>query len=212
MKNRWKKSHYKIKSNFLYVKLSIFVLLCVTILLMYLNQYSAIYNIGYIWLNISGVFYFAGRYYFVKKNLDKNDLELTDYSKRIFRIHRVILWLYFIMVCISNVAFLYCIYIGFYNIKVWIWYAVLLPALYSDSAYLSGITAFGEQKYASGEYIIEYSDINKICELKNRNTIQGNIVFISLWKGNMEFGYDKLFIDEYHRLRLLVYQNRRNEE
>lgn len=208
---RGQKSHYKIKDNFLITKLSVFILLCTIILLMYINQNSAVYNIGYICMNISCLFYFAGRYYFVKKNINKNDLELTDYSKRIFTRHRIILWLFLITTSISNVIYLYFIYSEYYNIKVWVWYIFLIPVLYSDSVYLSGITAFGEQKYASGEYIIEYSDIDNICELKNGKSTQGNMVLITLWKDNVNFGYDKLFVDEYHKLRLLVYQNRGNK-
>lgn len=209
---RGQKSHYKIKNNFLFAKVSVFTILCVIILLMYKNQNNAIYNIGYICLNISCLFYFAGRYNLVKSNINKNDLELTDYSKRIFRRHRIILWFFIIATSISNVIYLYCIYSEYYNIKVWVWYAFLIPILYSDSVYLSGITAFGEKNYASGEYIIEYSDIDNICELKNRNSTEGNIVLITLWKDNMEIGYDKLFTEEYHKLRLFVFQNGRNKE
>jgi len=203
------KSYYKIKNNFFYNKIFTCILLCVCILIMYLNKRSFLYNLGYAFMNTCCFVYYISRVIFVEKEIKKNNLILTEYSKKIFRIHKIIIKCYFVMVCACNLIYLYYTYIGYYDVKVWIWYGILLPILYSDNVHLSAITAFGYKKYISGEYLLNYSDINKIDEIKTLESSKGRIVLIRLWKNNKELGYDKLFVDEYHKLRLCVYQNRR---
>ena len=67
MNAKWIKSRYE-KSDFIYIKRTIFILLCVIITLMYFNQYSTKYNVYCVILSACCMFYFLGRTDFVEKN------------------------------------------------------------------------------------------------------------------------------------------------
>lgn len=206
MNAKWIKSRYE-KSDFIYIKRTIFILLCVIITLMYFNQYSTKYNVYCVILSTCCMFYFLGRTDFVKKRINENNLELTNYSKKIYKFHKIIIFIYIVLGTVFCTMCIYKMIRECYDIKIWLWYATILPILYSDSVYLSGITAFGEKNYLSGEFLIDYKDIDEIREIKSTSTIHGDIILVTLWKNGKEIGFDKLFIDEYHKLRLMVYQN-----
>lgn len=206
MSKKYLKSRYE-KSDFICIKRMVFVLLCVIITLMYFNQYSTKYNVYCVALNICCMFYFLGRTDFVEKKINKNNLELTQYSKRIYKIHKIIIFIYIILGSIFCAMCIYKMIHERYDIKIWLWYATILPVLYSDSVYLSGCTAFGEKSFLSGEFLVDYKDIDEISEIKSTSTMHGDIILVILRKNGKEIGFDKLFIDEYHKLRLMVYQN-----
>lgn len=207
MNVKWCKSKYRYKSKIYYIKCIFLFLLCIIIGLMYAFRETYVYNIFYIGLNITSSLYFLYRTHYVRSNIKNNNLELTSYSRKIYMIHICIMAIYFLLVLLSSIYFFQHIYDS--NYKIWIWYALILPMMYSDSVYLSGITAFGENYFASGDYLVKYDNIDEINEIKEANTTQGKMMLISLCKNGKEYGYDKLFVEEYHKLRLYVFQNRR---
>lgn len=206
MKNKCRKSHYKIKSKFVYYKIVTMVLLLTMLAVAYLFRHTKGLVISFMIINIINLIYFLIRTKYVLNNLKNNELVLTRYSKKIFTIHKCAVIYYLIAVCICNIIYAYGIYTNNYDIKIWKWYAILLPIMYSDTMYLSGITAFGKNSFASGEYVVDYSDIVDVKEIISRDTREGTMLLISLWGKNGELGYDKLFVEEYQKLRLKVYQ------
>lgn len=205
MYGKWNKSRYRCKNSMLYRKIILCVTLCATVGLMYMYRECVVYNIGYICLNGLSAIYFLCRYFYIKANLKNNNLELTPYSKRIYNIHKGIITICLLIMLVINIYLVCNIYDG--NYKIYIWYGIILPMLYGDSVYLSGITAFGEKYFASGEYLIKYDDIEEIKVVTEKDTIRGQMVLITLYRNGKEYGYDKLFVEEYHKLRLKVFQN-----
>ena len=85
------------------------------------------------------------------------------------------------------------------------------PGVYDcKGGVVSGLFAMGESCYCSGEYIVEYNEIKEVKEVLSRMTSKGEIVLVELYNELGKIGYDKLFLDEYHKIRLKIYQN--NEE
>jgi len=205
MYGKWNKSRYRCKNSMFYRKIILCVTLCAIVGLTYMYKESVVYNIGYICLNVLSAIYFLYRYFYIKANLRNNKLELTPYSERIYNIHKGILTICVLIMLVINIYFICNICDG--NYKIYIWYGMVLPMLYGDSVYLSGITAFGEEYFASGEYLIKYDDIDEIKVVTEKDTIRGQMVLIALYKNGKEYGYDKLFVEEYHKLRLKVFQN-----
>lgn len=195
----FRKSFYKLSNiKFSLLRFLTFFLLMAAILVMYCLQNTVIFSIGFIFIDIVCLMNFLLRTLFIKNNIKNNQLVLTSYSNRILKRHHIIISLFviFITIHIGYILFNMAFYLN-QEIKTWIWFAILIPALYSDSVYLSGITAFGEKAYASGEYIVHYSDIDQITEICEKATTSGNIVIMNLWKDNKNIGYDKMFLDEY---------------
>lgn len=206
MKNKCRKSHYKIKNKFIYCKIVTMVLLLIMIAVAAFCRHGKGFVISFMMINTIYLIYFLLRTKYVLNNLKNKGLVLTRYSDKIFRIHKWAVLYYFVAVFICNAIYAYNIYINNYDIKVWKWYAILLPIMYSDAMYLSGITAFGEHSFASGEYVVNYSDIAEVKEIISGYTREGKMLLISLWGKNGELGYDKLFVEEYQKLRLKIYQ------
>lgn len=206
MNIKLRKSHYKIKNKFIYYKIITMILLLVMIAVAAFYRHRKVYVICFIMMNIIYLTFFLFKTKYVLNNLKNKELILTEYSEKILRIHKYIVFYYFVAVYICNIVYVCKIYTNSYDIKVWIWFALLLPVLYSDSVYLSEITAFGNYSFGSGEYIVNYSEIVEIREITDRNTIAGKMVLVSLLGKNGELGYDKLFVEEYKKLRLKVYQ------
>lgn len=206
MNNKWNKSRYICKSDIYNYKIIFSIILCIIVGMMYVLKETVWYNVGYICLNVLSVIYFVCRTSYIQSNLCKYNLELTSYSERIYRLHKYIVKICVLLILVLNIY--YIRNINGENFKIFIWYATILPMLYSDSVYLSGITAFGDKHYASGEYLIKYDDIDQIKELREKDTIQGPMVLITLYKKGEEYGYDKMFIDEYQKLRINIFQNR----
>lgn len=77
--------------------------------------------------------------------------------------------------------------------------------LYGETVTISSLVAFGENSYMSGDYYVSYNNIDKVCEEKSMNSVGGEIVLKTFWKNNKKIGFDKMFIDEYHELRLRIY-------
>ncbi len=147
---------------------------------------------------------------FVKNNIKCNKLELTYFSNKIIKRHFIIMDIFILLISIHIASIIFNIVNSNYEIKAWIWFAVVLPILYSDSVYLSGLTAFGENLYASGEYLIDYSAINRITEICNADTMSGNIITLTLWNDEKYIGYDKMFLEEFLYLKSKV-QHRNNK-
>lgn len=202
-----RKSFYKLKElKFSLLSFSTFFFLMEAITVMCLLQNTIMFQIGFIFCDLICLIYFLLRTVFIKRSIEKNQLVLTDYSNRILKRHYVIISIFIIMIAIHIGYIIANIALDLnQEIKTWIWFAILLPVLYSDSVYISGITAFGEEMYASGEYIVYYSDIDQITEIWEKRTTSGNIVLMTLWKDGRNIGYDKMFSDEYVYFRKKVF-------
>lgn len=202
----WRKSSYRQSDiRFGQLKGLSFALLMASILMMYFNQGTAIFLVGYICLDLFAVLYFSLRTWLIKGNIKRYRLELTKYSQKILNRHSVILFAT-ILAAVLHIIFMISkiLHEPEYEAESWIWFGLLVPLLFSDSVHLSGITAFGEKVYASGEYIIEYSAIDQITELKSMNATEGSLVLMSLYKDQKEIGYDKMLVDEYILFRQKV--------
>lgn len=205
MKKKWNKSYYKCTITNYFFEIVFLIVLVGIIFLMYAFRESIQYNVLYISLNTFTMMYFIYRRCRITSKINRYRLKLTTYSNKLYKIHRYVLVAYSFMVVISDFVFVCFIHDTYY--KIWIWYAIILPMLYSDSAHLSSITAFGNNYFLSGRYLVKYDDIEQIKELKECDTVSGKMVLVSFYSKGKEYGYDKLFLDEYHTLRLNVFQD-----
>ena len=171
-KSSYKQSDFK----FTILKILTFILLMSDIFWMFSNKDTILCLIGFIFIDLVSILYFVLRTVFIKNNIKCNKLELTYFSNKIIKRHFIILDIFILLINIHIASIIFNIVNANYEVEPWIWFAILLPVLYSDNVYLSGITAFGENLYASGEYLIDYSAINRITEICNVDTMPGNII------------------------------------
>ena len=204
---KWNKSSYKNKSDIFVFKICCMIMLIMLIIWMSFNTTNKWYLVGYVGICSVSLLYFLNRTRYIHSNITKNELILTSYSEKILKIHKFILSLYTVATILIITICMYQLF-NDGNMHIWIWYASVLPMMYSDSVYLSGLTAFGNEKYASGEYLIDYSSVDDIKMICEKNTTHGTMVLCSVYCGSKEIGYDKIFTDEYHKLRLKIYQNK----
>ncbi len=193
----YRKSFFKGLDSFKTGKI-LFMLLQVFSLFFMMYNYTS----GFVALNIFSLLYFVLHMLHEKKLITKHNAEITKYHKVRVKVYRILL-IAFIMFALT-VIFKAIICPIRFSILWWIgWVSIML---YSESITISSLVAFGENGYVSGDFFVNYNDIDEICEVKNMNSWQGEIVLITFWKNNQKIGFDKMFVDEYHKLRLQVYQ------
>jgi len=101
---------------------------------------------------------------------------------------------------INNRNVLFDIYQEYY----WIWCGAILILGYIKPACIDSIVVFGTTSIYTGRYRIDYSTITDLLVMKEKQTIQGEIVLIKVFVNNELVGFDKLFLHEYISLRQKV--------
>lgn len=210
MKNKWNKSHYKNKTQLFLFNVIIMLVLIALFFVAYFNKNSKIYMLCFSVMSIVCMIYFIVRTRHIKRNIEKCSAKLSEYSTSMLRWHKIILSSYIYATVLFIMVLMYRMVNGDFSVEVWVWNGMQVIMMYSDSVFLSGLFAMGESCYCSGEYIVEYNEIKEVKEVLSRMTSKGEIVLVELYNELGKIGYDKLFLDEYHKIRLKIYQN--NEE
>ena len=192
-----RKSYYTGLDSYSLGKISFLLLQLFSLAFM---QYS--YNIGFIALNISSMLYFIFHMLHVKKIMSNHETEITKNHKGRVNVYKVLLLIY----VIYTVGLILEIVIFSKGLSVLWWVGAVAIMTYGEGVTISSLVAFGEDGYMSGDYYVLYNNIDKVCEEKSMNSVGGEIVLITFWKNNKKIGFDKMFIDEYHELRLHIYQ------
>ncbi|MGN0305650.1 MAG: hypothetical protein ACI4D2_05775 [Lachnospiraceae bacterium] len=192
-----RKSYYTGLDSYSLGKLSFLFLQLVSLTFM---QYS--YNIGFITLNISSTLYFIFHMLHVKIMMSNHETEITKNHTGRVKAYKVLLLTY----VIYTVGLILEVIIFSKDLSVLWWIGTTAIMTYAEAVTISSLVAFGENGYMSGDYYVPYNNIDKICEEKSMNSVGGEIVLITFWKNKKKIGFDKMFIDEYHELRLHIYQ------
>ena len=196
MKN-YRKSFYRGVDSFKTGKV-IFLLLQTTLVL--LTQYN--YSVAFCILLIVSSSYFVIHKFHNDKLINKHKAIITAHHEYRINIHNIVIILYCLFSGILSLLVLFKPNESF----IWWWIGSVTICIYSESVTLSSLVAFGDDGFVSGDYYVNYCDLDEIREEKSINSLAGEIVLITLWKDNKECGFDKMFLDEYHRLRLQIYQ------
>lgn len=193
----YRKSFFKGLDSFKIGKIFFMLLQLLSLIFMIYN-----YTSGFAALNISSLLYFIFHMLHEEKIITKYNAEITKYHKVRVKVYKILL-IAFILFALT-LAFRAIICSIRFSILWWVGSVSIM--LYSESITISSLVAFGENGYVSGDFWVKYNDIDEIREEKNMNSWQGEIVLITFWKNNKKIGFDKMFINEYHKLRLQVYQ------
>lgn len=161
------------------------------------------YSCGFVFLNVSSLLYFIFHMFHEEKNITKYNAEITKYHKVRVKVYRIILILFILVTLI--LIFRTIVYSIQSSILCWVGWVSIMT--YSESITISSLVAFGDNGYVSGDYFVKYSEIDEIREEKSMNSWKGEIVLITFWKNNKKIGFDKMFVNEYQKLRLQVYQD-----
>ncbi len=180
--------------------LSKFLFLLLQLCALAFMKYS--YNVGFSVLIVSSMLYFVFHMLHVKKIISDHEAEITRYHEGRVKVYKVLLSIYSIYI----VGLLIGVVIFSKDLSVLWWIGAVAIVLYGEGVTLSSLVAFGKNGYISGDYYIPYNNIDKVCEERSMNSASGEIVLITIWKNNNKIGFDKFFIDEYHELRLHIYQ------
>jgi hypothetical protein len=116
-----------------------------------INEHNIQYAFGFVMIDAGCMLYFVLRTFIVKKNIEKNNAVIGEYSKKILQRHTAILILYIVLNIVITVFIVYTKVAYGENVEIWKWYAVQLPMMYSDARYLSSIVAIGKHSYCSGD-------------------------------------------------------------
>ncbi|MCR4567522.1 MAG: hypothetical protein K5769_05695 [Pseudobutyrivibrio sp.] len=179
-------------------KFTTFLLEMMAVAIMLYNK-----KIGFILLNICIVAYFVGHMLCVKENVRQHKAKITAYYRKAISFYKYIAYMFYAFTVI--LIFLLCT-THTVNTIIIIWLALVTIMIYFDCTIVTAIVAFGEDGYVSGDYYIEYNNIEDISKEKSLYSWQGEIVLIYLWRGDEKIGFDKLFLDEYETLRTKVFQ------
>lgn len=153
-------------------------------------------------MNISSLSYFIFHMFHFEKIICKHQAELTKNHKVRIKYYKIVLLLY----TIYTVGLVIRIVILPRGLSVLWWVTAVSIMAYSEAITISSAVAFGKKGYVSGDYHVSYDDIDRVCEEKSMNSSGGKILLVSIWRNNKKIGFDKMFIDEYHKLRLHIYQ------
>lgn len=192
----YRKSFFKGLDSFKIGKI-FFMLLQLSALLFMTYNYSC----GFAFLNISSLLYFIFHMFHEEKNITKYNAEITKYHKVRVKVYRIIL----ILLILVTLIFRTIVYSIQASILWWVGWVSIMT--YSESITISSLVAFWDNGYVLGDYFVKYSEIDEIREEKNMNSWKGEIVLITFWKNNKKIGFDKMFINEYQKLRLQIYQD-----
>ncbi len=198
IKEKCIKSSYIFKNKMNFIEMSTLVISLFLILLASLTQNATCFLV-----TMSGIFllYLIIKYFWILSLAKTNHCTFTEYTTELLMKFRVLL-------CICTVLEIIVSVLGLINGKLlgWQWYTPLMLIMYADSVYLSSIVAFGDNEFISGKYIINYGSITNIIFIEEKNTSAGKMCLVELYNKNGIIGFDKLFIDEYHNLRLKVFK------
>lgn len=193
----YRKSFFKGLDSFKIGK-TIFMLLQLFALIFMIYNYTC----GFVALNISTLLYFVFHMFHEEKMIAKYNAEITKYHKGRVKAYRILLIAFILGTIILILETVICSIC--FSILWWVGLASIM--LYSEAITISSVVAFGENGYVSGDFFVKYNDIDEIREEKSMNSWQGEIVLITFWKNNKKIGFDKMFVEEYHKLRLQIYQ------
>ena len=192
-----RKSFYKKLDSFKTGKIAFFLLQMFALIIMLYN-----YKVGFIVLNVFSLLYFSLHMFFIERNISKYNTEITRHHKGRVKVYRALFYIYVIF----TIALVFNVILSSALFSVLWWVGAVAIMLYSECVSISSVVAFGKDGYLSGDYYVKYEDIEEIREEKNINSWRGEIVWIILLKNNKKIGFDKMFLDEYHDLRLKIYQ------
>lgn len=162
------------------------------------------YNSGFVMLNISSLLYFSFHMLYIKKNINVHNAEITKYHKTRVKWYRMFLIVY----SLFTIFLIFRVIIFSIHFSILWWVGAVSIMVYCQSITISSVVAFGEKGYVSGDFFVRYCDIDEVHEERNMNSWQGEIILITFWKNSRKIGFDKMFMEEYHKLRLQIYQNR----
>lgn len=197
----YRKSFYKKRDMFLVYKWIVFFLLLCTSGLSLYNYESA-----FILLFVISSLYFLVHTMHNRKLIDKSKAEVSKYHKDRWKWHELVLTIYVVFSIGLIIHCIYLLHMGNVFPPMWWWVDSTSVIIYSESVTISSSIAVGEDGYISGDYFVKYSDIDEFQEEKELNSLAGRIVLVTIWKDKQKLGFDKLFIDEYQKIRLKTYQ------
>lgn len=193
----YRKSFFKGMDSFKSGKILFLLLQLFAVFFMLYN-----YNSGFVVLNFCSLLYFIFHFFHIKKSIEKHNAEISQHHAIRIKVYGLLLNIYIIFTAILMLM----LTVFSATISVLWWVGAASVMLYSEALTISSVIAFSKNGYVSGDFFVKYDGIDMVRKEKNIDSCQGEIVWVTFWKDDKKIGFDKMFTDEYHKLRLQIYQ------
>lgn len=161
---------------------------------------------GLLMIYFISIFEFSYRFMKKKRLFDKGGYQFGKNSEYYFRKVNRLIWVdvAMAMACLGYLV-INKIPLNLESIheNYWIWYAVLLFLL-AFEPFDKIISGYNENKFISGIYIVDYSDIVEIKVIKKKETMIGRVCEIELFDSSGKVGVDRVFEDDLVYLKNIV--------